>query len=85
MKCPVCEKENLKSRVYPGVSMRTLMYCTPYYDEDGNYHSHDSNTTTTNYSCSNGHQWSESSKGVCPSCDFGKDSKKICIKDEKSE
>jgi hypothetical protein len=37
MKCPVCEKENLKSRVYPGVSMRTLVYCTPYYDEDGNY------------------------------------------------
>jgi len=84
MKCPVCEKEELKSFVYPGMSTSTLMYCSPYYDEDGKYHSHDANTHTTQYSCSNGHNWSESSTGICPSCDFGKDSKKIWVKEEEN-
>lgn len=79
MKCPVCEKENLKSYVYVGMSTSTLMYCAPYYDEDGKYHSHDSNTHATNYSCSNGHTWIESSTGICPSCDFGKNSNQIRV------
>lgn len=85
MKCPACEREDLRSCVYPGMSTSTLMYFAPYYDEDGNYHMHDSNTHTTHYSCSNGHNWSESSTGRCPSCDLGKDSKKVWIKDEKIE
>ncbi len=79
MKCPVCIEKDLKSRVSIGMSLSTLMYCAPYYDEDGKYHSHDSNTHTTNYSCSHGHTWSESSTGTCPSCDFGKDSKGVII------
>jgi hypothetical protein len=83
MKCPVCEKEEKKSCVYPGMSTSTLMYCLPYYDEEGKYHSHDTNTHTTQYSCSNGHNWSESSTGRCPSCDFGKDSTKIWVLEKK--
>lgn len=79
MKCPACIEKELKSRVYVGMSTSTLMYCTPYYDEDGEYHSHDSNTHATNYSCSNGHDWIESSTGICPSCDFGKNSKQIRV------
>lgn len=79
MKCPVCIEKGLKSNVYPGVSMSTLMYCAPYYDENGKYHSHDMNRHTTNYNCSHGHTWSESSTGICPSCDFGKDSKSVTI------
>lgn len=79
MKCPVCVEKGLKSNVYVGMSTSTLMYCTPYYDEDGKYHNHDSNTHTTNYSCSHGHTWAESNNGSCPSCDFGKDSHKITI------
>lgn len=79
MKCPVCVEKGLKSSVYPGMMTSTAMYCPPYYDEDGNYHSHDGNTHTTNYSCSQGHTWAESSKGTCPSCDFGKDSHSITI------
>ena len=79
MKCPVCSEKNMKSSIYVGMSTSTLMYCTPYYDEDGNYHSHDSNTHSTSYSCTKGHQWSESSTGTCPSCDFGKDSKCVTI------
>lgn len=79
MKCPVCSEKSMKSSVYVGMSTSTLMYCPPYYDEDGKYHSHDSNIHSTNYSCTKGHQWSESSTGTCPSCDFGKDSKCVTI------
>lgn len=79
MKCPVCSEKELKSCVYVGMSTSTLMYCAPYYDEDGEYHSHDSNTHAINYSCSNGHDWIESSTGICPSCDFGKNSKQIRV------
>lgn len=79
MKCPVCEEKKMKSCVYIGHSMSTLMYCTPYYDEEGLYHHHDSNTSTTTYTCSVGHAWSESQKGSCPSCEFGRDSKVVNI------
>jgi hypothetical protein len=48
-----------------GMSMTTLMYCAPFYDEAGRFHSHNPNTTTTQYSCSNGHRWSESVKPKC--------------------
>jgi len=65
MICPECKKSGLKSTVYPHGSSTTLMYCQPFYDEDGNFHYHDFNTTTTDYSCSNGHRWSESHKGKC--------------------
>lgn len=65
MKCPECKKAKLKSRVYPGIGSATLMYCRPFYDEDGKYHFHDLNTTTTSYSCSQGHDWVETTKGSC--------------------
>ena len=71
MKCKECIDEGKKSKVFPGGSSCTLMYCAPFYDEDGNYHHHDSNTTTTDYSCSNGHRWVVSSQGQCGSCDWG--------------
>lgn len=47
------------------MSMTTAMYCQPFYDEDGKYHHHDANTTTTEYRCSNGHQWTERTTGNC--------------------
>ena len=53
MICPECKKEGKKSIVYPGYGSTTLMYCQPFYDENGKYHHHDMNTTTTPYSCSN--------------------------------
>lgn len=65
MICPECQKEGKKSMVYPGVSSTTLMYCAPFYDEKGEFHNHDSNITTTPYSCSNGHEWTEKSSGSC--------------------
>jgi hypothetical protein len=51
--------------VYPGMSTTTLMYCPPFYDEQGRYHHHDLNTTTTGYRCSNGHEWTESNQPKC--------------------
>jgi len=65
MICLECKKKGLKSQVYPGVSSTTLLYCQPFYDEKGRYHDHDANTTTTEYSCSNGHKWVEKTTGSC--------------------
>ena len=65
MKCPECVKAGKKSQVFPLGGTRTLMNCAPYYDEDGEYHHHDANTTTNAYRCSKGHQWRESSMGSC--------------------
>lgn len=71
MICPSCLSEGKKSLVYPGMASTTLMYCAPFYDEDGKYHHHDANTTTSSYRCSNGHEWAESSGGSCW-CGWGK-------------
>ena len=59
MICPECAKVGMTSRVYPGVGSQTLVYYPPFYDEQGRYHDHDRNTTTTDYTCSNGHVWAE--------------------------
>ena len=79
MKCPVCLEKDLQSKVFPQGMACTLLYCAPYYDEDGKYHNHDSNTSTYSYSCSHGHRWTVSSTGKCSSCDFGSDSEIISI------
>ena len=79
MKCPVCKEKELKSCVYVGMETSTLLYCAPYYDEEGLYHIHDNNSRTINYNCSKGHRWSETSKNRCVSCDFGKEDSYIVI------
>lgn len=56
-KCPCCKKLGFRSRVYLGMSMSTLLYSEPYYDEDGLYHDNDPNTITTNARCSIGHDF----------------------------
>lgn len=71
MKCPECVKENKKSFVNVGMSMTTAMYAAPFYDEEGKYHHHDPNTTSTEYSCSNGHRWTHKSTSTCW-CGYGK-------------
>lgn len=65
MICPECKKQGLKSKVYPSMSWTTAMYFPPFYDEEGNLHHHDGNTTTTDYHCSNGHEWVENHEGKC--------------------
>lgn len=71
MKCPRCVGEGKRSQVYAGGGFSTLVACQPFYDEDGIYHSHDLNTQTWNYSCSNGHRWTVSGTSKCPNCNFG--------------
>ncbi len=61
MKCPECVTQDLRSTVTSGGGTTTLAYSPPFWDEDGRYHSHDSNTSTYFYSCPNAHEWSEQS------------------------
>lgn len=71
MKCPECVASNQASRVYRKGCTKALMGWSPYYDEDGKYHSHDGNVTTAGFSCSNGHYFQRKYRDRCPSCDFG--------------
>ena len=68
-KCPECVKEGRKSCLYGGnVGEMTLMYCEPFHDEEGVYHDHDGNKSTTEMHCSNGHHLTVTSYKSCPSC-----------------
>lgn len=58
--CPECQKQGLTSNVFVGISTSTALYYEPYYDKEGNYHDENPNLITTEYHCSNGHEWSES-------------------------
>lgn len=57
MKCPICVKKGLKSKVYAGPTFVTAMAGIAYYDEEGNYVYEDPNTRTTGFSCSNEHRF----------------------------
>jgi len=60
MKCPECIKEGKRSIVTQEMCSSTAMYVPIRWDEDGKRMTEDhSNTTTTEYSCSNGHNWTE--------------------------
>jgi hypothetical protein len=76
VKCPICEREGRESTVRVGPSTVTLAYCAPFYGQDGAYHHHDTNTTTTQLACSNGHAFLEKRRSRCPApgCLWGGDS-----------
>ncbi len=65
MKCPECVALGQRSTVQDHGGSVTCMGFSSYYDEDGKRHSHDPNTRTMGYSCSNGHRWTERSSGSC--------------------
>jgi hypothetical protein len=65
MICPQCREAGKKSRVYVGGNYTTCMYSPPFYDEEGRYHNHDPNSTTTDYTCSNGQSWQSVGKTGC--------------------
>lgn len=71
MICPECKEQELKSNVFPHGGTKTLMYCQPYYDENGIYHHHDRNVVTNSFSCTNNHQWTTRRYDYCPAGDFG--------------
>lgn len=60
--CPYCKEKGIKSKVYPRGCMSTLLACSTYYDEEGNYHSEPCNTCTCDYSCTENHHWSDKQK-----------------------
>ena len=70
--CEQCASQNLKSKVFPGGVTNTLMYFKPYYDEEGNYHHHDTNKVKMFFSCSNLHKWDKTLVNECPNenCDW---------------
>ena len=78
MKCPKCLEENKKSTVQINNTMSTDVYNTPYYDEDGIYHHHDTNIYTTHCRCSNNHEFVINERRACPSypndCNHAEDS-----------
>lgn len=72
MKCPECVRLGLKSTLHGGDSVFTT--CggwSSYYDEDGRYHNHDPNWSSTTMRCSNGHLVSLKTRNKCRACDYG--------------
>lgn len=80
MICPKCKELGQKSTITGGIGMSTLLYCPPYYDEDGNYHSHDGNSHTREYTCSKGHRIVVNASNRCGFCDYGHE-EKITVSD----
>jgi hypothetical protein len=66
MKCQQCVSEGKKSKVFIDGTFATAMSFNKYYDEDGEFHSHDPNRYTTSYHCSNGHHWDLTDYRPCP-------------------
>lgn len=68
MICDECKKEGLRSIVHIDYSAITAMFVPSYYDEDGKYHFHDLNGTTTMYHCSKGHVFAKTRYPVWTCC-----------------
>jgi len=75
MKCPECERNAQKSKLnMPQGWTSTLMGGSRnFYDEDGNHHYHEVNSTRGQAVCSNGHRLTvtQSTKCLAPECDYG--------------
>lgn len=75
MKCPECERTGQRSKYYPPNGWcSTLMGGTrTYYDEDGQRHHHEVNTSRGQGNCSNGHVLNVTASTKCPApgCDYG--------------
>jgi hypothetical protein len=82
MICQKCQEEGLKSRVQDLGGTSTLLGYSSYYDEDGKRHSHDPNTLTNYYKCSNGHEFYVTSKSRCSNCNYGAGSEKLTFINE---
>ena len=56
MKCPTCVAEGKRSTVTQGTSTTLALYVPIQWDENGDLIERPG-LTSTNYSCSNGHEW----------------------------
>ena len=68
MRCEQCKIDGLRSVLFSEGSSTTLMGGVEYYDEDGRFHVHDPNITTTTLKCSMGHVTLDKSTLKCPIC-----------------
>ena len=69
MKCEKCVEAGLKSTINaPLGCFVTAMGYYRYYDEEGKYHSHNPNVSTSEYSCSQGHIWIQKERSGCNAC-----------------
>ena len=64
--CAECEKLGQKSRVMSNGVTTTLIGWSTYYDEEGNWHSHDPNRQEESFFCSAGHRFSKQLIHHCP-------------------
>lgn len=70
MRCPQCVESGERSCVYPRETTSTLRMHGRFYDEDGVFHHHDPNWTSTEFSCSHGHRWATRWRAACPAGDY---------------
>ena len=69
MKCPQCVEKKEESKLTLSITNSTcLAGPSPYYDEQGNYHAHDPNTSFGTFSCSKGHKGKATTWKGCASC-----------------
>ena len=64
-RCSVCVLTGQSSTVTPGGCYSTLAYYTPFYDENGRWHSHDANSTWCSFTCRLGHAGTYDIRSPC--------------------
>jgi len=65
MICKKCQEDGKESFVLLGTSVSTAAYFQSFYDNNGAFHGHDGNVLKTEYTCTNGHTWSEVHRNSC--------------------
>lgn len=86
MICPKCKEEGRKSTITSCGCTSTLMGWSPYYDEEGNYHSHDPNGLREQAYCSNKHKLDIRRLRPCrvETCTYGKGEPEIHVWEPKA-
>lgn len=69
--CPMCAVESEKSILRSEcISVIRKGASDSYHDENGGLHLHMKAVRITEYKCSRGHNWIESTPEKCPKCDW---------------
>lgn len=70
-RCSRCNELDLRSTVRVGEQRSIGLGGTDqFYDEAGQHHSHYSSRYRLTFTCSQGHQWTETTQASCPYCDW---------------